>query len=325
MGLTYMVPLFSGLTLNVLSSSSFTQAFDRARTWLEYCERNDHNCRPSSTDTNLMPRRLLDVQSRASSDFALLFEPKQTARYACLSYCWGTNLDGVLRTTNSNVQKHRSQGIACESLPKAIQDAVAVCRGLGIPYLWVDSLCIIQDDPEDWASEAPRMLEIYGRSHLTVFANETDSCKNGFLGLQRYGNSAWQQSLQTPLPPEFLFPADAVSLYHGEALRSRIAPGTATDGAGSPISSHRMAKSKLDSRGWCLQEELLPNRRLYFNGNEMTWECCTRSFCECGHMNEDKRPNWSSASETSLTELKMFLGFATARRIYYSPEKMLKA
>ncbi|KAH7110729.1 heterokaryon incompatibility protein-domain-containing protein [Dactylonectria macrodidyma] len=320
-GLIAAVFLFSGLTLNVLPDPS-TERFGRARAWLEYCEKNDEHCKPSFTSADFMPRRLLDVLSMASSDKVLLVETKHHAKYACLSYCWGRDLEGVLRTTRSNVREHGNAGIACGALPKTLHDSVRVCRGLAIQYLWIDSLCIIQDEPADWAGEAPRMSEIYGRSHLTIFANQHDSCKSGFLGSQSYGHLTWQGPLQTLLPPEFLYPADAVSLQMGTPLSSRIAPGTAVYGDGAPVSEHRMARSQLDRRGWCLQEELLPNRRLYFDGNEMTWDCCTRSFCECGHMNEDKRPTWGAASKATLTGLKMSLGLATARNVHYTPSRV---
>ncbi|KAH7111152.1 heterokaryon incompatibility, partial [Dactylonectria estremocensis] len=80
--------------------------------------------------------------------------------YVALSYCWGSDLSGVVTTLSSNVEPHL-QGIAVNSLPQIIQDAVRVYRELGLRYLWVDSLCIIQDDRKDWAQEVDRMRKVY--------------------------------------------------------------------------------------------------------------------------------------------------------------------
>lgn len=313
------LPFAHGESLNILPNSSSAEALERARAWLEHCEATDETCRQSSVGS-FMPRRLLDVYSLASSGAVLLVEGVSAAKYVCLSYCWGTNLEGVLTTTRSNLQGHCSEGIPYVALPRTIRDAVTVCYGLGIPLLWVDSLCIVQDDPADWAHEAPRMSEIYGRSHLTIYANGSDSCKDGFLGPQKYGDPSWQGTARTPLPPEFLMPANTALVRLSKPVVSRIAPGIETDGAGGPVSDQRMAQSQLDSRGWCLQEELLPNRRLYFDGNEMTWVCCVRSVCECGHMNEHKR----TTRDRTLTELKVILGMATSQTTYYTPDDVTR-
>ncbi|PQE20746.1 heterokaryon incompatibility protein [Rutstroemia sp. NJR-2017a BBW] len=108
------------------------------------------------------------------------------APYACLSYCWGTDLDNNVKTLKANLKQHLD-GILISVLPKTIQDAVLVCQRLGIRYLWVDALCIIQDDEEDWENESIQMCDIYSGSHITIAAHRVESCKQGFLWKQEFG------------------------------------------------------------------------------------------------------------------------------------------
>ncbi|KAI1501586.1 heterokaryon incompatibility protein-domain-containing protein [Biscogniauxia marginata] len=143
-----------------------------------------------------------------------LFEPKELVIYACLSYCWGADLEGVLQTTRNNIPDHE-KGIELSSLPKTIQDAITVCRGLKISNLWVDSICIIQDDSEDWKCEAAQMMSIYANSHVTICALEPSSCKVGFLGEQLYGKPEWQRKVKMNVPIEAGGPDDAIFIRQG--------------------------------------------------------------------------------------------------------------
>ncbi|KAI1389488.1 heterokaryon incompatibility protein-domain-containing protein [Hypoxylon trugodes] len=181
------------------------------------------------------------------SSLSLPFKPKEPAKYACLSYCWGESKD-VIKTTPSNLESHKNI-IPLSSMPKTIQDAVRVCRGLGL-HLWVDSLCIIQDDGDLWLKDASDMDRIYLNSHLTIAALEPSSCEMGFLGKQKFGLPEWQHTLRGAI----VRPEPDEDLVHS-----------------------------LDKRGWCLQETMLSQRKLYFNGNEMSWEYLCRKVYECGH------------------------------------------
>ncbi|KAI1378084.1 heterokaryon incompatibility protein-domain-containing protein [Hypoxylon crocopeplum] len=124
-----------------------------------------------------------------------LFEPTGPSAYACLSYCWGEDAGDVLKTTVSNLDAHYKE-IPLRSMPRSLQDAVRVCRGLGIPYLWVDSLCTLQDDYDEWLEDASMMDRIYLNSHVTIAALEPSSCKTGFLGKQKFGVPGWQHRLK---------------------------------------------------------------------------------------------------------------------------------
>ncbi|EEU34680.1 uncharacterized protein NECHADRAFT_82337 [Fusarium vanettenii 77-13-4] len=248
-------------SLHVVEDSSSQAAFDRAAKWLAHCVENDKACDPP--DDEFMPMHLINVGSASQSPF--LFRTTGTRQpYACLSYCWGPGSDAILKTTTSNIEDHY-QKIPEFAMPEAIRDAVRVCRGLKIPFLWVDSLCLVQDDTEAWLTGAAQMSQIYLNSHLTIAALEPGTCRASFLGPQKFGDRNWQR-LVRPVALD-----EAADQGHDLLIR----PNSDASPRDSPYS--------LDKRAWCLQESMLPNRRLCFDGNEMIWECLCRQLCECGH------------------------------------------
>ncbi|RYP76546.1 hypothetical protein DL770_007217 [Monosporascus sp. CRB-9-2] len=98
--------------------------------------------------------------------------------YAALSYCWGG--DQVHKTTTENLPRY-SLNVQWENLPKTIQDAVKVAAALDIEYLWVDSICIVQDDDDDKAREIADMPSIYNGATVTIVAATAKTAKDGFL------------------------------------------------------------------------------------------------------------------------------------------------
>ncbi|UPK92235.1 hypothetical protein LCI18_003170 [Fusarium solani-melongenae] len=251
-----------GQSLHIVEDSSSQAAFDRAAKWLAHCVKNDKACEPP--DDDFMPAHLVDVGSDSQSPF--LFKTSVSRKpYACLSYCWGPGSDAILKTTTSNIEDHY-QEIPESTMPEGIRDAIRLCRGLRIPFLWVDSLCLVQDDVTAWLDGAAQMSQIYLNSHLTIAALEPETCKYPFLGPQRFGKRDWQRLVKSPT-------ADGGEADPGPDLLIRPESDTLL----------RETPYSLDKRAWCLQESMLPNRRLCFDGNEMIWECLCRQLCECGH------------------------------------------
>lgn len=150
-----------------------------------------HTATANRCQRSTCPNRLVYLESRRADGMAVLVNFTETATqrtiaapYACLSYCLGADLDGVVTTKKANLQEHQA-GIMISTLPKTVQDAATICLRLGIRYLWVDALCIIQDDAEDWKAESARMGDIFSRSHITLAAHRASSCKQDFLGEHR--------------------------------------------------------------------------------------------------------------------------------------------
>lgn len=103
----------------------------------------------------------------------------ELASYVALSYCWGKV--GNLKTTKATLEK-RKTGIPWETLPKSFRDAVLIIRGLGIRYLWIDSLCIVQGDESDWAKESANMAPTYENAFLTIATDSSRDPTCGCLG-----------------------------------------------------------------------------------------------------------------------------------------------
>ncbi len=121
-----------------------------------------------------------------------IFKPRlhvshdQKAQYTALSHCWGALKP--LTTTGSSLEQ-RKQGIEWSSLPKTFRDAIHVTHSLGIKYLWIDSLCIVQDDSVDWEVESAKMASIYSQSFITIAAT---AAVNGSEGCYMERNPRYQ-------------------------------------------------------------------------------------------------------------------------------------
>lgn len=206
----------------------------------------EHPLCPGST-MPLLPRRVIDVGGKCGTTLKL-YAPKQNERanYATLSYCWGTKPQF---TTTLDLMADLLRDMSKCNLSQTHLDAIRVTRGLGIRYLWIDALCIIQDSPADMMMDMPNMGNIYKNSTITIAASESQSAHSGFLGTLKYPPTV-------PLP--FLLPdgsKETVWLSYHEAKW--------------PVRGH------LDTRGWTLQESLLSPRQITFGDSEVLWQCQT--------------------------------------------------
>jgi len=137
--------------------------------WLTECDSEHERCH-SITDriAPVLPTRVLEVRGPQSVRLYVTGEGQERGFYACLSHCWG----GVvpIRTTSKTLHHFETRGIPWDAFPKTFQDAVDMTRRLGLRYLWIDSLCILQDDIDDWRHEGSKMAEIYSGSYITLAA-----------------------------------------------------------------------------------------------------------------------------------------------------------
>jgi hypothetical protein len=128
-------------------------------------------------DVPLLPNRVIKVSS-SDADMKLHISLRdEKARYCALSHCWGGS--SPLTTTKSNLTSHTA-GLPAP-LPRTFSDAAAVTRALGVEYLWIDSICIVQDSTEDWASEAAKMADVYQNAFVTICADAAIGSNSGFL------------------------------------------------------------------------------------------------------------------------------------------------
>jgi len=146
--------------------------------WISNCD--DHeDCQLEIQ--SLLPTRVIDLGDLDEEYEMRLYETSNVpAKYITLSHSWGNQ--NLFKTEKDSLST-RTQGIAWEELPRTFQDAVIMTRALGIRYLWIDSLCIIQDDKDDWRRESAKMCTIYRDSYLTLAASKNKGTDGGLFSL----------------------------------------------------------------------------------------------------------------------------------------------
>jgi hypothetical protein len=146
----------------ILTSERPSEAhFDIARKWFKECQSNHDGCHDSGPDIPELPLRVIDV-GKGGETPRLVDGSGRHSHYATLSHCWGS-----LPTTKTEMETLRlhQDHISLDVLPKTFREAIEMCRELGIAYVWIDSLCIIQDSLGDWeyhsGSKLPRKSSSY--------------------------------------------------------------------------------------------------------------------------------------------------------------------
>lgn len=150
-------------------------------------------------------------------------------------------------------------GIDASTLPKSLQDAITITKQLNFRYLWVDSLCIIQDSDEDKSHEISNMTNVYKGSHLTINAAKAYSCNEGFLESQPLTRSYRDPNLAVRVP-----------LLHGDEELGQIILEEDIFCADPGEPTYR--------RAWTFQERLLSRRQLIYGFDTLTWKCITTTW-----------------------------------------------
>ena len=157
-------------TAEALSSSNL----HLISTWIESCQNGHTLCRLGE-DTPTLPTRVVDVgQADDSTEPSLFVSNGTSGIYVALSHCWGKAQPSMpqLKLTSLNIENMTSI-IPIQSMPANFRDAVICTRTLGIRYLWIDSLCILQDSAADWEHESANMDGVYRDAILTIAAYAT--------------------------------------------------------------------------------------------------------------------------------------------------------
>ncbi|KAK8043441.1 hypothetical protein PG993_005871 [Apiospora rasikravindrae] len=217
-----------------------------------------------------VPTRLIDVRQadlRILSGESISQQSREAGicpSYTALSYCWGkiSDVEAEYQTTSQNLEARQTRLEA--NLPPVLRDAVAVTRALSIPYLWVDAICILQDQLGDWETESARLDKVYATAYVTIVCL-TSSCQLGFLQPQKPRTNM--------------------------AFRSRIDPtisgGYRIEFANCywhslPRKGHNdlLPSSRWFSRGWTYQEAWLSSRVLFVGLDFMGISCAAGLFAE---------------------------------------------
>lgn len=219
------------------------------RHWLTECDESHANC--GLIRTKSVPTRLIYVGNRDNPSLGL-YETKaeDNMKYFALSHSWGE--PPHFCTIRSNIDRHK-RAIAFQDLPLTFQHAVTTTRNLGLEYLWIDSICIIQGEDGDFKQEAGRMEDVFSNAYCVLAASSALGSRDGFLKERRQRKSILLQQGHRPPVSVCEFMDDF---------------------------NHDVLKSPLSRRGWVLQERALARRTIYFTEKQTYWECGGGVRCE---------------------------------------------
>ncbi len=257
------------------------------RGWTNACDRSHRRCRTLQTSprtASSLPARVIDVGEGANDLFLHVITASDgnssvrngNIRYLALSYCWGDNPPP--KTLTTNVDDHcQPEGLRFSGLPRTFRDAVHTARALRVRYLWIDSLCILQDSPEDVAKEVAKMHEIFRGAYAVLAAVDG---RDSHLGL----------NIDQDVLPRRGIPEQDWACFWRPATRGR-------DGV-LCRSLHSIQQGVWRTRAWTLQEEMLAGRIIYFTHpssplsssgkdkqherGQILWSCAERIWSEDG-------------------------------------------
>lgn len=252
-------------------SANSKRSFQFLQAQLDTCLQEHKECKQNST---FLPTRVLDLGSSATAQNVRVFEPPSgtPGKYIALSYCWGDG--GGLKANRANIS-NLLRAVDEDELPATILDAIELTKHLGVQYLWVDALCIVQDDAQDWVHESAQMSTVYAQAFLTISASSVASSRFSFLHQSRRNSEAL-----------FQLQENATSDQH---------QGNAADDSATILAVRRTPYSGFHQhygrgivdpsmcRAWTLQEYTLSTRVMSFSTDEMQWTCRTLRACECGN------------------------------------------
>lgn len=262
-------------------------ALSKMSAWIRRCT-TEHTACGSVGLSSPLPTRVVDVSD--PTNVKLIESSGMTGRYLCLSHCWGEHQP--LRTLTSNYADHLSS-IPWSKIPETFQDAITLTRKLGFSYIWIDSLCIVQDDAADWEAEARKMMDIYQNCFLTIAGTSSPSSNTGLF-------------LETQIPAEI-----SGTTEQGDAYTYHLRPSV-QHFSHSNMPGVFLQRWPLLTRAWVLQERLLAPRVIHVARPELFWECRACIDCECtsptnppplniGPLTNLKPNYWATANDPTKT------------------------
>ncbi|KAL4724453.1 hypothetical protein ACLX1H_009069 [Fusarium chlamydosporum] len=229
-------------------------AIEVAKKWIQRCQTHEKHMacqeawknRPSK---EILPGRLLHVGTSDSQP--RLIEIQEPVPYCALSYCQGDK--DFFTTTKGNLLQNM-EGIPLESLSAVMRDAISVCRCLAHEYIWIDALCIVQNDEGDQAEQTAIINAIFSNAELTISTLVGSDCHTKLY------------------QPRSVRMAHAVSLDIWEPKSTRR-PNTSLSVIPEWLQGDMKIHGPVHSEGWKLAEQLLSTRILYFGDGMLHWEC----------------------------------------------------
>ena len=243
--------------LELCGPTSWSQSIISARKWRDQCLES-HNICQRYRSTNYSPKRLLRIGQPSREKIRLLLNPKQEGtrvQYATLSHCWG---DSHISKLTSKSLYQLQEGIAISELGQTFQDAIFTARSLGIEFIWIDSLCILQDSARDWHQEAHMMSSVYRFATLNIAASVAADSEAGCF-----------PERSTPMVKPCTVQSAWVDCHNYSYLLYH-----------ENFWEDAFKDMPLMKRAWVLQELLLAPSVLHLGGTQLFWECSELKACE---------------------------------------------
>ena len=255
-GQTYAVPTEERSTGSLRAQLLFKE-------WVSDCVTNHTQCGAPKWDTSWYPTRLLDISELTDVRLIETKDTKPAGPYVTVTHRWG-HLDEEYVL---NKQRHPllTNGIPLGTLPRLFQDVISVARTLGVRYVWIDSLCILQDkdDITDWEREASLMEKVYSHSYCNISAADAENCSQSLFNL-RDPQSVNPETVTLDLLSDesgLVIPVDFF-VYNCHFWFEQV------------------TCALVNTRAWVLQERILSPRVLHFGQCQLMWECCEKDACE---------------------------------------------
>ncbi|KAK4109673.1 HET-domain-containing protein, partial [Canariomyces notabilis] len=215
-------------------------------------------CRPVVNQP--LPTRVLELSP--TSRHKLIETRGLFGQYVILSHCWGSS-DNMYKTTKDKLPALQQQ-LDTGALSRNFQDAILFTQRLGFKYLWIDALCIVQDDPADWEKEASSMGDYYNRSALMLSAAAAPDHASGFLHHR----------------PQGLSPSFGTDRWF--YVRPQI------------LQEYALDLMPISKRAWTMQERYLAPRVIHFLPDQVFFECGNSSYSEGYFKNNMAESNFFS-------------------------------
>lgn len=232
--------------------------WDQVAKWMDKCCSDHGSCREAQLP-NWAPSRLVDVSQYEQGIVRVVTSSTipgiSSQGYVALSHCWGKQEFLVMRRHNSNKFQ---EGLNLYTLAPNFQDAIFATWKLGMRYVWIDSLCILQGCKKDWEHEAALMNKVYRHAWLTLAAAATHNAYGGLF--------------TTRDPDQVGSCPVTINLGGEEPLKCTMVH--------SDMWETEIRQAPLNQRAWVVQERLLAPRTLYFGNNQLFWECRELHACE---------------------------------------------
>lgn len=246
------------------------QSITTVKRWLNECSANHLACNRDNPDIPWYPTRLLDLGDCGEHEKHVRLivtaeeNPIEKSQYLTLSHRWGGA--HLIQLTRFNIKRFRD-AIMIVDMPKTFREAIFVTRTLGIRYLWIDSLCIMQDkdDLSDWFHEAALMQNVYSHSHCNISASDAEDCTQGLFR----NRDPW--AIQVAKAEVRLQDFDKCSKLPD------IAQYTIDN---FDCWDQNVTHCTINQRGWVVQERYLSPRVLHFSREQLFWECRVSRACE---------------------------------------------